>query len=386
MISVAPHQKVLIVLGTRPEAIKLASVIRVLQDYPDHFKVTVCVTGQHREMLDQVIQVFSIAPQIDLDLMELNQSLSGLAARVLQALDPVLVEQEPDWVLVQGDTTTAMAAALAAKHRKIKVGHIEAGLRTGNLDSPFPEEMNRILIDHVSDFCFAPTSQSRRNLLREGIPENRILITGNTGIDSLLMAIDMEWSPTDSHVLSQLPTDRRWILVTAHRRESFGVPLENICLALRDIAVSRSDVEIVFPVHRNPHVVSTVHARLAGVPNVHLLPPVDYLTLVYLMKNCYLILSDSGGIQEEAPTLHKPVLILRDHTERPEAVALGANKLIGTQRAHIVAETLQLLDNKDMYESVTAVDNPFGDGQASLRIAASLHPALHLDTSNCDIA
>jgi UDP-N-acetylglucosamine 2-epimerase (non-hydrolysing) len=363
--------RVMVIFGTRPEAIKMAPVVRALQARPEVFAVRTCVTAQHRAMLDQVLDIFQIRPDIDLDLMRERQSLSGLGARVLTSVDEVLEKERPDWVLVQGDTTTVVMAALAAQHRQVRVGHVEAGLRTGDRRNPFPEEMNRVVTDHVSDLCFAPTKTARDNLLREGIDEAMIRVTGNTVIDALFM-VQAEAAPFDG-ILSALPNDRRLLLVTAHRRENFGRPLGEICNALHRIATERGDrVHIVYPVHRNPQVWEPVHDKLAGVPGITLLPPVDYRTLVSLMARCTLVLTDSGGIQEEAPSLDKPVLVLREKTERPEAEAVGAIKIIGTQQQRIIFETYRLLDDPAEYGRMASAANPYGDGHAAERIADML--------------
>jgi UDP-N-acetylglucosamine 2-epimerase (non-hydrolysing) len=363
----------MVVLGTRPEAIKMAPVVRVLKAQPKSFTVRVCATAQHREMLDQVLTVFGIIPDIDLDLMRPGQSLSGLAARVLKRINAVLTVEHPDWVLVQGDTTTVAMAALAAQHCQIRVGHVEAGLRTGDRCNPFPEEMNRVITDHISDLCFAPTVTARQNLLREGIPDRQIRVTGNTVIDALLGVVQQQRLTDSGDLPSDLPQDRRWLLVTAHRRESFGQPLRNICQALRRIAEERGDItHIIYPVHRNPKVWDPVHEALSGLPGVTLLPPVDYRALVFLMKRCYLVLTDSGGLQEEAPSLDKPVLVLRQTTERPEAVAVGAARVVGTDPDRIVSEAYRLLENDAEYARMARAINPYGDGLAAERIAAAL--------------
>ncbi len=363
--------KVMVVLGTRPEGIKLAPVIQALQRRAAGgvVAVKVCVTGQHREMLGQVMDLFGIVPDINLDLMQAGQTPSQVAARVLLALEPVLQRERPDWVLVQGDTTTVMATAIAAHHLRIKVGHVEAGLRTGDRFNPFPEEMNRVIAGHIADLHFAPTPQARQNLLREGIAAGIVLVTGNTVIDALL---EIAARPAPPEVAQYAADARHLILVTAHRRENFGAPLQDICLALRSLAELRTDLRIVYPVHLNPNVQGPVHAALGKVPNIVLLPPVDYLTLVHLMKASTLILTDSGGIQEEAPTLGKPVLVLRQTTERPEAVAAGAVQLVGTDRAAIVAAVTHLLDDRQAYAMMAQVLNPYGDGNAAERIVNAL--------------
>jgi len=367
--------RVLVVFGTRPEAIKLAPVIRELRRYPDHFVVTVCVTAQHRDMLDQVLALFEVEPDIDLDLMAEGQSPTQVAARVLLGLEPVLQDVRPDWVLVQGDTTTVMATAIAAHYARVRVGHVEAGLRTGDRCNPFPEEMNRIVADHVSDLHFAPTERARQNLLHEGIAPKHIHVTGNTVTDALLDVVARPWEPAASSTLARLrdisQSGRRLILVTAHRRENFGQPLEDICDALRALA-RRGDVRLVYPVHPNPCVHDVVHARLSSVPNVILLPPLDYVELIYLLKHCTLVLTDSGGLQEEAPSLGKPVLVLREVTERPEAVEAGTARVVGTDTAKIVAEAERLLDDREAYARMALAVNPYGDGHAAERIVKVL--------------
>jgi UDP-N-acetylglucosamine 2-epimerase (non-hydrolysing) len=371
-----PAIRVLVVFGTRPEAIKMAPVVQALQARPAEFAVRTCATAQHRDMLDQMLTLFGIAPDIDLDLMQPSQTLSGLSARVLTAFDPVLVAEQPDWVLVQGDTTTVMMAALAAQHRQIRVGHVEAGLRTWDRHSPFPEEMNRVVADHVSDLCFAPTDTARDNLLREGIQPHAIRVTGNTVIDALLQVAGRDWQPDPYSALAQLPADRTWLLVTAHRRENFGRPLAAICQALRTLAGTRGDrLHIIYSVHRNPQVWGPVYASLGDHPGITLLPPVDYQELIYLMKHSRLVLTDSGGLQEEGPSLHKPILVLRDTTERPEALAAGATLLVGTEPDHIVRETCQLLDDPAAYARMADAPNPYGDGHAAERIADTLASA-----------
>ena len=373
--------RVLCIFGTRPEAIKMAPVVRELQQRPGDFEVLSCATAQHRDMLDQVLDTFELTPDIDLNLMRANQSPSQVASRVLAQLEPVLLENRPDWILVQGDTTTVMASAIAAHHLRIRVGHVEAGLRTGDRWNPFPEEMNRVLSDHLSDLCFAPTEQARQNLLRESIPEHTIHVTGNTVVDALLWVAEL---PPTREILGlfqrigieEKPPPRRGsavsklILVTAHRRESFGAPLERICHSLQEIARRRDgEVHIVYPVHPNPSVRTHVHRMLDKEPHITLLPPVDYLTLVNLMKRSTLILTDSGGIQEEAPSLGVPVLVLRDVTERPEAVSAGVARVVGTTTEQIVAQTFALLDDPEAYAQMARPVNPYGDGRAAERIA-----------------
>ena len=366
--------KILSVFGTRPEAIKMAPVVQALQRYPAEFTSVVCVTAQHRHMLDQVLALFVLQPDYDLDLMQRDQTLAQLTAQVLTQLDAVLVKEQPDWVLVQGDTTTAMAAALGAFYRRIKVAHVEAGLRTGDKAQPFPEEINRIFADALANLHFAPTEQSQAHLLREGVPAASVIVTGNTVIDALL---DVAARPYDWHAgeLAEVPLDKRLILVTAHRRENFGAPLDNICQALLELAARFPDVQLVYPVHLNPSVQRAVNAHLLNVANITLLPPLEYLPLVQLLKQSHLVLTDSGGLQEEAPGLGKPVLVLREVTERPEGVAAGTVKLVGADQKRIVAETTRLLTEPADYKRMARAVNPYGDGQASARIVESLRNA-----------
>jgi len=366
--------KILTVLGTRPEAIKLAPVIRELksQSSGDNFESMVCVTSQHREMTDQVLKVFDIVPDYDLNIMVADQTPTQVAAAVLSKLDQILRSEKPDWVLVQGDTTTVAAAAWAAFYSKVKVGHVEAGLRTYNKWQPFPEEINRRIAGVIADLHFAPTESARQNLLREGILESNIILTGNTVIDALNMAAQLPYDPI-SGPLKDVPWDRRLILVTAHRRENFGEPLEQVCKAIRDLAASYpNDVHFVYPVHRNPNVYKPVHSLLGDVSGITLLDPLEYLHLIYLMKRSYLVLTDSGGIQEEAPGLGKPVLVLREVTERPEAVKAGTAILVGTDRKFIVQQVSQLLDNPQQYKQMAQAVNPYGDGHAAMRIVKAL--------------
>ncbi len=372
-----PNLKVMVVLGTRPEAIKLAPVIHALRRRADRIQTWICSTGQHREMLDAALRSFGICLDFDLQLMQPNQSLADSAARILAALDGVFCAAQPDWVLAQGDTTTAMAASLAAFYRRIRIGHIEAGLRSGDLQQPFPEEANRRIADLLADLHFAPTATARDHLLREGVPAERIIITGNTVVDALLITSRRINARALIERIGDLSArdqffDKRMILVTAHRRESFGAPFANICRALRAIAERYPDIQIVYPVHYNPNIAGPAQALLGGVPNIALIRPVDYETMVALMQHAYLILTDSGGIQEEAPSLRKPVLILREVTERPEVVALGAARLVGSHPDRIVAETSRLLDDYEAYQRMASVENPYGDGQASERIVEAI--------------
>lgn len=363
--------RVLVIVGTRPEGIKMAPVIQELERRPDDFEVRVCATAQHREMLDQALDLFGIRPDFDLDLMQPNQTLSQVAARVLLALEPILSTWRPDWALVQGDTTTVMAAALCAHYNRVRVGHVEAGLRSFDRANPFPEEMNRVVADHASDLHFAPTQGARNNLLREGIPEPAIHVTGNTVVDAVLQVAAQPWTPPEGDLLRQIDPRKRLLLVTAHRRENFGAPLQGICSALRTLA-GRDDVQIVYPVHLNPKVWAPVHEALGDVSNVLLIPPVDYRRLVYLMQHSDLILTDSGGIQEEAPSLSKPVLVLRNVTERPEGVEAGTAHLVGTEPNQIVTAGTLLLEDAAAYRSMAGTANPYGDGKAAQRICQIL--------------
>lgn len=367
--------KVLTVFGTRPEAIKMAPVVRALLE-DDAFDAKVCVTAQHREMLDQVLDLFSIRPDFDLNLMKPGQDLTDITSNVLQGMRQVYANWKPDMVLVHGDTTTTMAASLSAYYARVKVGHVEAGLRTGNKYSPWPEEANRCLAGSLSDIHFAPTEKAQNNLLREGYNEADIHITGNTVIDALLDVVhrlrtDAALKAGLDAQFDFLDANKRLILVTGHRRENFGQGFEAICQALAQLA-GRGDVEIVYPVHLNPNVQEPVRRILSQVKGVHLIEPLDYLPFVYLMDRSTLLITDSGGIQEEAPSLGKPVLVMRDTTERPEAVEAGTVKLVGTDQAAIVGQTNQLLDNAHAYAAMAKAHNPYGDGQAAHRIRTIL--------------
>lgn len=386
------------IFGTRPEAIKMAPVIRELDRYPEQFKSLVCVTAQHRQMLDQVLDLFEIKPDYDLNIMKPGQDLFDVTCNVMQGLKAVLEKERPDLVLVHGDTTTTMAASLAAFYTGIPVGHVEAGLRTGNKRAPFPEEINRRVTGCVADIHFAPTEQARQNLLNEGVPTATIHVTGNTVIDALLivreelakgsLGKDIRQNLVARHptlkALFNLPNGsscpspqaHRLILVTGHRRENFGEGFENICLALKEIAETHADVEIVYPVHLNPNVQEPVKRLLSDCPSVHLIEPLDYLPFVWLMDRSYLIITDSGGVQEEAPSLGKPVLVMRDTTERPEAVSAGTVKLVGTDAAAIKHEATTLLVDPAAYDRMSKAHNPYGDGQAAPRIIASLKQVL----------
>ena len=358
--------------GTRPEAIKLAPVIRELARHPREFVPIVLVTAQHRHMLDQVLRVFDIQPDYDLDLMRPGQSLADLTVGVLRGVERVLRRVRPDMVMVQGDTTSALAAALAAFYERIAVGHVEAGLRTNDKYSPYPEEMNRRLVSSLADLHFAPTRGAKENLLREGVPRRRVHVTGNTVVDALraMLQSKAKWRVP---ILGVIAPQHRVALVTAHRRESFGLGFEGICHALRTIIERNPDVEVVYPVHLNPNVRKPARAILGRVSRVHLIEPLEYLPFVRLMERAYVILTDSGGIQEEAPALGKPVLVMRDVTERPEAVEAGTAKLVGTDPDAIVAATERLLRSTVAYRKMARAPSPFGDGRASARIAAALN-------------
>jgi UDP-N-acetylglucosamine 2-epimerase (non-hydrolysing) len=362
-------KKVIVVIGTRPEAIKLAPVVLELERHRAHFETQICVTGQHREMLDQMLRVFGLRPDYDLGVMKSGQGLAEVTAACLTGLDQVLRQERPALVLVQGDTTTTLAAALAAYYHHIPVGHIEAGLRTGKKTDPFPEEINRRLATHLSDFHFAPTEVGRNNLLLEGVSPENILVTGNTVIDALLLT-QARLAEEPSVAVDHLgPTDGlRIILVTAHRRESFGLPFRRICEAIRALAEKRRDVLVVYPVHLNPNVQAPVREILDGVPNVRLLEPLDYVSFVACMQRAYVLLTDSGGIQEEGPSLGKPVLVMRETSERPEAIAAGTSFLTGTNPDAIVATVSSLLDDPVRYKEMTSHPNPYGDGHAAERI------------------
>lgn len=369
-------QKVLLTFGTRPEAIKMAPLVRRLQRDAD-FECQVCVTGQHREMLDQVLDLFAITPDFDLNVMKPGQDLYDVTTSILSGMRGVLERAQPDMVLVHGDTTTTMAATLAAFYKRIPVGHVEAGLRTGNLLSPWPEEANRTLTGALASVHFAPTSRARQNLLDEGTRDESIVVTGNTVIDALLhvrerLASDARLRAEAQSGLPKLQADRRLILVTGHRRESFGDGFERICTALAQLAHAYPDVDIVYPVHLNPSVREPVNRLLTGIANVHLIEPLDYLPFVSLMDRSHLILTDSGGIQEEAPSLCKPVLVMRDTTERQEAIDAGVVQLVGTDVRAIVGGVAHLLDDHASYAAMSRGDNPYGDGLACDRIAQAL--------------
>ncbi|WP_426393586.1 non-hydrolyzing UDP-N-acetylglucosamine 2-epimerase [Ralstonia sp. R-29] len=378
-------KRVLAVFGTRPEAIKMAPLVHALSQTPG-ISCQVCVTGQHRQMLDQVMALFNLRADHDLDVMRPGQQLPGLTSSILTGMRQVLADLAPDMVLVHGDTTTTFAAALAAFYQRIPVGHVEAGLRTGNLDSPWPEEANRRLTSVLTRLHFAPTAQARDNLIREGVGASTIHVTGNTVIDALMLIhgrlrderglSEQAWS-----AIPYRPTQRRMVLVTGHRRESFGTGFERICQALAQLALARPEIDIVYPVHLNPLVREPVARVLGGIPNIHLLEPLHYLPFVQLMMHAHLVLTDSGGIQEEAPSLGKPVLVMRENTERPEAVAAGTVQLVGTDTAAIVGAVVALLDDTERHRAMRRAHNPYGDGHACAHICRVLAAELHAGTA-----
>jgi UDP-N-acetylglucosamine 2-epimerase (non-hydrolysing) len=364
--------RVAIVVGTRPEALKLAPLIQSLQRRPDRFRPLVIATAQHREMLDQALALFTITPDVDLDLMRPDQALGTLTARVLEAMSGTLARLKPNLVVVQGDTTTAFASALAAFYARIPVAHVEAGLRSGDPANPFPEEVNRRLTAVLTDVHLAPTPLARRRLRREGVPARKIAVTGNTIVDTLA-GLDTAAGLVSGARPDDVPTNgHRLLVVTSHRRESWGRDLENVCWAVRELVSRFDDLAVVYPVHPNPNVCETVNRLLNGIDRVHLIPPLDYVAFVRLMRRAHLIVTDSGGIQEEGPTLRKPLLVLRRVTERPEAFRAGLAKLVGTSRAGIVAAVSRLLTDPDAYREMTADTNPYGDGQAADRIVEAL--------------
>ena len=364
--------RILFVFGTRPEAIKLCPLVKRLRSQPDDFAVRVAVTAQHRDMLDPVLEAFGVRPDFDLDLMQPGQTLCGLTARILAGIEPVLNSERPHLVVVQGDTNTTFASALGAFYHNVPVAHIEAGLRTGDMRQPFPEEMNRVLTSRIAAFHFAPTEAAEAALLREGVAPEKIFVTGNTGIDAVLWVRDaLERGELRAPSWPWLDPARRLVLVTCHRRENFGPGFDRVMRALALLA-ERPDVQLVYPVHRNPNVLGPAHSQLAGHANIVLLDPLPYVAFVDLMRRCWMIVTDSGGIQEEAPSLGKPVLVLREKTERPEAVAAGTVRLVGTDPASIVREAGRLLDDQAEYGRMARIHNPYGDGRASGRIRQAI--------------
>lgn len=381
-------KKVLLVFGTRPEAIKMAPLVKTLQSHPDAFETKVCVTGQHRQMLDQVLTLFDIEPQYDLDIMKPGQDLYDVTARVLVGMRQVLTEVQPDVVLVHGDTTTSMAAALAAFYQQIPVGHVEAGLRTHNIYSPWPEEMNRQITGRIATYNFAPTPLSKQNLLRESIAEESITVTGNTVIDAIYWVVDKIKNDTSLNAelegilrsagydVNRLQGGKKLVLITGHRRENFGDGFINICTAIKNLSVKYPNVDFVYPMHLNPNVRKPIHEvfgeELSNLGNMFFIEPLEYLSFVYLMEKSTIVLTDSGGIQEEAPGLGKPVLVMRDTTERPEALDAGTVKLVGTNYDMIVNEVSALIDDEKAYEKMSQAINPYGDGMACGRIINTL--------------
>lgn len=381
-------KKIMLVFGTRPEAIKMAPLVKKFQEQSDRIETVVCVTGQHRQMLDQVLDLFEIKPDFDLNIMKAGQDLYDVTSRVLLGMRDVLKEARPDIVLVHGDTTTSTAAALAAFYQQIPVGHVEAGLRTHNIYSPWPEEMNRLITGRIASFHFAPTPLSRKNLMREAIPDQQILVTGNTVIDALYWVVDkikqdQTLDAQLAHILKEAGYDvdrldggRRLVLITGHRRENFGEGFIHMCTAIRDLAHRYPNVDFVYPMHLNPNVRRPIHEvfgeDLSRFENLYFIEPLEYLSFVYLMEKSTIVLTDSGGIQEEAPGLGKPVLVMRDTTERPEALDAGTVKLVGTDYDKIVSEVSQLLDDPQAYAAMSQAVNPYGDGQACGRIVNAL--------------
>jgi UDP-N-acetylglucosamine 2-epimerase (non-hydrolysing) len=381
--------KALIVVGTRPEVVKLAPVIFEMRR-DGHFEVRICATGQHRQMLDQALKEFDLHPDVALSVMTERQSLSGVTARLFDGLESVISHEQPACVIVQGDTTSSFVAAMVAYYHRCPVAHVEAGLRTGNRYSPFPEEMNRVVVDQLSEWLFAPTAVSRQNLLKAGFPEKRISVTGNTVVDALLHIREKQRRPEEQAAIADqferefgfLPADRM-ILVTGHRRESFGAGFEQICRAIRAIVDRNPDVSVVYPVHLNPNVQEPVHRVLGGLTRVRLIPPLGYSTLIWLLDRSFLVLTDSGGIQEEAPTFRKPALVMRHTTERPEGIEAGVARLVGTEEASIVSAVQEMLDDPAVYRKMAAGINPYGDGTAAKQIVAILRNS-HLSHSNSD--
>ncbi|NLJ57415.1 MAG: UDP-N-acetylglucosamine 2-epimerase (non-hydrolyzing) [Tissierellia bacterium] len=368
--------KVLVVFGTRPEAVKMAPIVKALKKNEKYFDSKICVTAQHRDMLDQVLRIFNIEPDYDLDIFERGQSLTQITSRALTGLEEVIKDFKPDLILVQGDTTTVFSGALAAFYHQVKIGHVEAGLRSGNLYSPYPEEANRMMVGVVTDFHFAPTERSKNNLLREGYSENKIFVTGNTSIDALGWVIDENYK-FDNEIINNIDfKNKKVILLTAHRRENIGKPMENIFSALKEIVESYEDVEVIYPMHLNPKVREIANKIFKGMERVHLIEPLDYLPFTNLMNRCYLVVTDSGGIQEEAPSLGKPVLVVRRETERPEGIEAGTAKLAGTDKLNIYKEVDLLVNNQEEYKKMANAVIPYGDGKAAEYIIQAIKDQL----------
>ncbi|EKS16768.1 non-hydrolyzing UDP-N-acetylglucosamine 2-epimerase [Streptococcus sp. F0441] len=370
--------KVMVVFGTRPEAIKMAPLVLELQKHSDSIETITVVTAQHRQMLDQVLETFSIKPHYDLDIMGQNQSLLDITGKILEKFDPIVKQERPDMILVHGDTTTTFVASLVAFYNQVRIGHVEAGLRTFDKYSPFPEEMNRQMTDNLADLYFAPTSESKENLLKENHPESAIVITGNTAIDALKLTVQSDYY---HEVLDQLDTDKKLVLVTMHRRENQGQPMRNVFTALREMVDLHQEIEVVYPVHLSPAVQETANDILAGHDRIHLIEPLDVLDFHNLVSRSYFIMTDSGGVQEEAPSLGKPVLVLRDTTERPEGVRAGTLKLVGTDPVRVKEAMAAILTDETLYRQMSQAPNPYGDGRASERIVQSIQQYFGAETS-----
>lgn len=370
--------KVMVVFGTRPDAIKMAPLVLELQKHSDSIETITVVTAQHRQMLDQVLETFSIKPHYDLDIMGQNQSLLDITGKILEKFDPIVKQERPDMILVHGDTTTTFVASLVAFYNQVRIGHVEAGLRTFDKYSPFPEEMNRQMTDNLADLYFAPTSESKENLLKENHPESAIVITGNTAIDALKLTVQSDYY---HEVLDQLDTDKKLVLVTMHRRENQGQPMRNVFTALREMVDLHQEIEVVYPVHLSPAVQETANDILAGHDRIHLIEPLDVLDFHNLASRSYFIMTDSGGVQEEAPSLGKPVLVLRDTTERPEGVRAGTLKLVGTDPVRVKEAMAAILTDETLYRQMSQAPNPYGDGRASERIVQSIQQYFGAETS-----
>lgn len=364
--------KVLIIFGTRPEAVKMAPIVKALKNDEEHFITKICVTAQHRDMLDQVLRIFDIEPDYDLNIFQSGQTLTQITCRALTGLEGVIEEFKPDLILVQGDTTTVFSGALAAFYHQVKIGHVEAGLRSGNLYSPYPEEANRKLTGVITDFHYAPTETSRQNLLREGYDDSKIFVTGNTSIDALKWVIDKNYKFEDERLNNIDFENNKVLLLTAHRRENIGEPMENIFSAVKEAAEKNKNVEVIYPMHLNPKVREIARKVFEGMDNVHLIEPLDYLPFTNLMAKCYLVVTDSGGVQEEAPSLGKPVLVVRRETERPEGIEAGTAKLVGTEKGVILKEIDTLINNDEEYKSMANAVNPYGDGKAAQYIKEAI--------------